>query len=113
MHELSIAIEIIETSVNVALQNKGKIIKEIEIDIGDVSGVDREALAMALESAKMNTIAENANIVINQVPAIAICNNCNKQINLTEYEFFCRFCYSVDINVISGKELKIKHIIIE
>jgi len=113
MHELSIALEIIETSINTALQNNGKIIKEIEIDVGDVSGVDREALALALESAKMNSIAENANIVINPIPAIAICNNCNKQIELTEYEFLCSFCYSMDINVISGKELKIKHIIIE
>jgi len=113
MHELSIAIEIIETSIKIATSNQASTIKEIEIDVGAISGVDYDALCVALDSAKLNSMAENANIKINKIFAKALCENCKKQFEIKEFEYFCPFCFSLNIDIITGKELKIKHIIIE
>ncbi|MFH0757271.1 MAG: hydrogenase maturation nickel metallochaperone HypA [Bacteroidota bacterium] len=67
MHEMSIALSIVDLADEQAnLAHAGKII-EIELDIGTMSGVEVEALNFALEIAAMDTLLEAAVVKINRI----------------------------------------------
>lgn len=46
MHELSIAQSIIEIAENIARENDSKAVKKIKVQIGEFSGVVKEALVL-------------------------------------------------------------------
>jgi hydrogenase nickel incorporation protein HypA/HybF len=67
MHEMSIALSIVDLADEQAnLAHAGKII-EIELDIGTMSGVEVEALNFALEIAAKDTLLEAAVVKINRI----------------------------------------------
>jgi len=81
MHELSIAMSIVEIAEENAKNANTTVINEIELDIGTQSGVVLEALEFAMQSAVQGTMLEKARVKINSIPARAICAQC-------QHEFF-------------------------
>jgi hydrogenase nickel incorporation protein HypA/HybF len=113
MHELSIAQNIVEIVAEYAKKNNAKRVTEIILDIGAVSGVIPDNLEFAWEISVKNTIAEGALIKINFIEAKAVCLECNKEFKLDDIFSMCEFCNSIKYDIIQGKELKVKSIIIE
>ena len=60
MHELSIAMNVIEIADEYAAKANATVVKEIEIEVGELSGVVLDALEFAMEVAVKNTILEQA-----------------------------------------------------
>jgi len=113
MHEFSIAVDIVDIATSTASEEAATMVKEIEIEIGQLSGVVMEALEFSLEAAVKGTILENArrNLII--VAGKARCTKC-----LTEYDtdtLFkpCPKCGTFAPDVIRGRELRVKSLIIE
>jgi hydrogenase nickel incorporation protein HypA/HybF len=113
MHELSIAQNIIEIVEENAKDLEGGMISEVELDIGTVSGVIPETLEFALDVAVKDTILEKAKFKINIIKAKAHCNECKKEFELEDIYTLCPHCGSLQFEIISGKELKVKSIKIE
>lgn len=113
MHEMSIALSIIDIANEEALRANAKRINEIEIEIGSISGVEISALEFSLELAVKNTLLENAQRKIISIPAKAECLECNSTFALTTFYEPCPSCESLTIKIIQGKELKIKSINID
>ena len=113
MHELSVAQNIIEIVTDFAKKNHAKRVMEVVLDIGAVSGVVPDNLEFAWEVSAKNTIAENALIKINYIEAKAVCLDCKKEFNLDDIYSICEYCLSTRYDIIQGKELKVKSIIIE
>ncbi|MGD8782376.1 MAG: hydrogenase maturation nickel metallochaperone HypA [Ignavibacteria bacterium] len=113
MHELSVALSILDIAKNTAEKAKAKKITEIELDIGLLAGIEFEALNSAFEIAIQGTIAENAAQKINKIPGTAKCNKCNSQFEISSYFFECPDCKSYDTEIIQGQELKVKTISVE
>ena len=113
MHEFSIALNIVDIASKTAKEaNAGKI-NEVEIEIGILSGVVMEALRFALESAVKDTIMENADIIINEIKAKALCNECNNEFEPDGYIAQCPACGSFNYDIIHGRELRVKSINID
>ena len=113
MHEFSIAVDIVDIAVTSARKEEAAEVKEIEIEIGQLSGVVMEALEFSLEAAVKGTILENArrNLII--IPGKARCAQC-----LTEYETdslfkTCPNCQACAPDIIQGRDLRVKSLIIE
>lgn len=113
MHELSIAESIIEIAEEQARKSFAISISEIEIDIGSFSGVVIEAMEFALEEAVKNTMLEKASIKINQIKAKVICCTCANEFFPEDVLSLCPQCNSSDYDILQGKELNVKSIIIE
>ena len=45
MHELSIAISIIDQVLNIASENTSEAVKNVEVEIGKISGIDIDSIA--------------------------------------------------------------------
>jgi hydrogenase nickel incorporation protein HypA/HybF len=108
MHELSIAMSIIEIAEENARNANTSVINEIELDIGSQSGVVLEALEFAMQSAIQGTMASNAKVKINSIPARAVCDKCQNEFYVDEIFAPCPECGNPFCEIIQGKELKVK-----
>ena len=113
MHELSIAQSIIEIAENIARENDSKAVKKIKVQIGEFSGVVKEALEFSFDIAKIGTIAENAELEIEIVKFKSICNFCGFVLEtMNDFNLFCPNC-SEPMSIISGREMRVEYIEIE
>jgi hydrogenase nickel incorporation protein HypA/HybF len=110
MHEFSIAMNIINIATAEAGKAKANEIREIEIEIGQASGVVREALEFALESAVKETVLEKAAIIIHEIRSIAECTSCKHRFQTDSPVSICPECGDITANLVSGRELKVKSI---
>ncbi|HJX71618.1 MAG TPA: hydrogenase maturation nickel metallochaperone HypA [Bacteroidales bacterium] len=113
MHEFSIALNIVEIAIETARANDAETVNEVEVDVGDISGVVYEALEFALQSAIKGTILENSHFRLNRIRARVICNECRHDFEPTDFLPVCTKCGSSDIRIVRGKELKVKSINID
>jgi len=113
MHEFSIAMSIIEIAETEARSANSEKILSMELNIGTMAGIEFYALDTAMEMAVKNTLLENADIKVNKIQAIARCSDCNNEFAINHITEECPKCGCLFNDVISGKELKIKSIVIE
>jgi len=92
MHELSIAMNIIEIAEENARNANATVISEIELEIGTQSGVVLDALEFVMESATKNTMLENAEIKINTVAARSKCSKCSSEFYIEDIFSPCPEC---------------------
>ena len=64
MHELSLALELVDRASEIAKRETAKKVLQINVRIGPESGVDTEAFKFAFPEAAKNTILENADLII-------------------------------------------------
>ena len=112
MHEMAIAEGILNIAFDYAKQNKASKISKITLKLGEMSGVELEALNMSFEVLIKNTIAEGAELIVNKVPIIGQCNKCGKDFHIEHYNFFCPECNGILI-LKSGRELQVESLDLE
>lgn len=108
MHELSIAINIVEIAREEAEKARAKSVSKLVLEIGKMSGVMPEALEMAMQEAIQTTLLQNTDIQYNYVDAIASCTDCCHEFLMEDMLAPCPVCNSNKTYLIKGKELYIK-----
>ena len=113
MHEMSVAGSIIEiVSAEIEKHREGHV-AEVRLEIGLLSGIEYGALDFALKVLAPGSPIESAIISVDKPGGKARCNKCGNEFMLEDFIGSCTKCNSFDINIISGKELRIKSITIE
>ena len=113
MHEMSIALSIFDVVTESAKKEQAEKVLEVELDVGNISGIEHTALEFALQIAQKYKMLENTKFVINRIPAIARCLGCNEEFVLKNAFDPCPRCTIMDTQLISGKELRIKSLLID
>lgn len=105
MHELSIAMSIVEMAQEEAERRDVKI-DAVHLELGPLSGVVAEALLFSYEMACSGTRLEGSQLVIKEVPIEVYCPSCKAQRILISMQWFCcPVCGTPTADVIHGKEL--------
>ncbi len=104
MHEATLAENILNIALEAAEQNHATKIFKVGLTLGEMAGVEVEALTLSFDVLKKNTPADGAELVINRIPIRATCNKCGKSFRLANYNFFCPECDGILI-LKSGREL--------
>ena len=110
MHEMSIVSNIVEIAEKEALKAGAETISELELEIGEVSGIEIDALNFAFESIKGKTMMKDAEVKINITRAKSVCEDCKFEFHPDAIYDLCPKCNSYKTNLIRGKELRIKSI---
>ena len=76
MHEFSIAVNIVDIVTETAEAQGAKQVNEIELEIGELSGVILEAMETAMESATQGTWLESSKIIIHTTKGRGQCRQC-------------------------------------
>ena len=82
MHELSIAMSIVDLAAAQAANHEALVIEEIELDIGCLSGVEMDSFDFAWRQAIKRTILENATRKVNRIEGKAHCLECGCFFNI-------------------------------
>jgi hydrogenase nickel incorporation protein HypA/HybF len=72
-----------------------------------------ETFKFCMEAITKDTVAEGAEIVIENIPLLVVCEDCNEESELAEPLFVCPKCESTRLKVISGRDLFIESIEVE
>jgi hydrogenase nickel insertion protein HypA len=108
MHELSIALSLLEVSIKNCKDNGFSRIESIKVHIGKASGIMPEALLFAFDAEKAGTIAGEAILDIEEIPVSGHCNLCSKDFTTDEkFVFACPHCDGTFFTINSGRELNI------
>src|SRR5215510_7584416 len=89
MHELSIAMSIIEGAAEEAARHGAVKVDAVHLKLGLLSGVAKDALLFSYELACEGTALEGSRLVIEEVPTTAYCPNCEVERALTAIQRMC------------------------
>lgn len=111
MHEASIAMSILGIAEDSCKKAGYTKISEIEVKIGAASGVMAEALKMAFDIAKLETMAEEATLTVIEIPLGGSCRGCGQKFQTDEpFILACPHCGGGDFVMETGRELDISQI---
>ncbi len=110
MHEMSIAMNIVEIVTETVKNNHAEKVNSIDLDIGDLSGILIDSLTFCFDAASKGTPVEGAVLNINEIDGTGKCLDCNQEFPVKVFLTTCPFCNSLSTNIIQGKELSIKSI---
>jgi hydrogenase nickel incorporation protein HypA/HybF len=108
MHEMSIALNIVEIAEKEAKKAAVDEFAAIELEIGTLAGIEYSALEFVWESAVKDSVLEKAKKSITKIQAIACCRQCNTEYNIEFVHDPCPKCESFEKEIIRGKELRVK-----
>lgn len=106
MHELSIALSLIEQIEHVAAQHPGAV-RSAQIRIGVLSGVDCEALRFAWEIARAGTPFASTTLEIESVPLRVRCPVCGSTHVAEMHSILCPRCVTPEQEILEGRELQL------
>jgi hydrogenase nickel incorporation protein HypA/HybF len=108
MHEVSIALNLIEIAVDQCIKSGYSRIESINLKIGRASGIMSDALTFAFEAIKGDSIAAAAILNIEEVPVGGHCDSCNSLFTAEEeYVLSCPACGGTEFKITTGRELDI------
>jgi len=113
MHEMSLAVNIVDLAVDAALREGGSRVSEVEIEIGNMAGVMLDSLDFCLEAASRTTIVEGADFKFIPVSAFAECPSCQNRFETDSFFPSCPNCGTKGVPVTGGQDLRINSLVIE
>ncbi len=107
MHELSIALSILDLVAEEAERLDGRV-AAVHLRLGPLSGVVREALVSAYDLAREGTPFAEAELVVEVVPIVLYCPVCTVEVTPPSIqELRCPACGTLTPEVIQGRELEV------
>lgn len=108
MHELSIALSILEVVEEESERRGGVQVDAIHLRLGAISGVAKEALVSAFELAREGTRFEKSRLVIEDVPVVIFCSKCEQERPVHSIQdFSCVECDTPASEIRRGRELEL------
>lgn len=108
MHELSIAMSMVEMAAEEATRRGGVQVHAIHLKLGQLSGVVKDALLFSYTVACEGTSLEGSHLVIEEVPVVVYCQTCEAETALASLQrFCCASCGALASEIRQGKELEV------
>ncbi len=113
MHEMSIAMNIVEIAESFAKDKKASKVLSVTLDLGDLSGVMADAVLFCYDACAKGRIVEGSRLVINRIRAKAFCGDCDEEFCPENPFFVCPICEGLGVKLIAGEELQVREMEIE
>ena len=105
MHEMSICQSLMDQVERIAKEQGASRVDSIVLSIGPLSGVEPVLLNRAYEVARLQTVAENAELEIVTGPILVECRSCGSKGEAEVNRLLCTSCGSWQVSLIQGDEL--------
>ena len=107
MHEVGIMMNTLEAAEKAARASGATRIHELRLRIGRMTGVVPEALESAFEVVRQGTLAAEARLCIESVPASCWCGHCQQEFVSEDLLSECPRCHELSGELRRGRELEI------
>jgi hydrogenase nickel incorporation protein HypA/HybF len=113
MHELSIAMSIVEMAQEEAEQRHVQV-SAVHLRLGALCGVVKESLLFSYDMACADTCLQGSRLVIEEIPVAVFCPQCQERRALPSIQLFrCPQCGAATPDVVQGKELEVTALEVE
>ncbi|TSA25823.1 MAG: hydrogenase maturation nickel metallochaperone HypA [Bacteroidetes bacterium] len=113
MHELSIALNILDIVQEECRRAESSSVAEVVIRVGTLSGVDTEALTTCLHVASRDTLMQDARIRIDRQQGRGWCSGCFTEFEMEDILTLCPGCLQPASELRAGQEMQIDSILVE
>lgn len=110
MHEMSLAESVVQIAEDTARSHGAGRISLVLLEIGRLAGVELDALRFCFDAASRSSLAEGAELVIEQPDGRAWCMPCGETVVLSSLADPCPRCGSYQLQVTGGTELKVREV---
>jgi hydrogenase nickel incorporation protein HypA/HybF len=107
VHELSLMQEVCRQSLAAAAAEGAVSIVTIRLRVGELAGVELEALRFAFPLVMQDTIGAHAQLQIESEPAICHCEPCGKTFHAKQGLGDCPSCGTLSHRLLSGQALRL------
>jgi hydrogenase nickel incorporation protein HypA/HybF len=107
MHEVGIMQNTLDIALEYAQHQGATKIHQMTLRVGALSGVEPDALTFAFDVVMQGTMAEQAKLHIEYLPAICYCSVCQQEFQPPDWIYECPNCHQFSTKLHQGKELEL------
>ncbi|MCB1857371.1 MAG: hydrogenase maturation nickel metallochaperone HypA [Gammaproteobacteria bacterium] len=113
MHEISLCEGILLVLEEQAASQGFQRVTKVWLEIGDLAGVELEALRFGFEVVTRNSLADGAVLEILGVQGEAWCMQCSARVVVKQRFDRCPRCGGFQLQVVGGEQMRIKELEVE
>ncbi len=113
MHEFAIASSVLDAVRTEAQLRPGMRVSKIGVRIGELAGLDPDALSFCFEALTKETDLETVVLEIERKPRRQRCSRCANEFVVVNYETSCPECGEVLTVFLGGDELELAYLELE
>jgi len=110
MHELSLAQALVEEVERIQAREDAEAVLAVTVDIGALSGVDRDSFAFVFPLAAEGTALAGASLTIEETPAEVTCDECGKRSHPELTSVRCVECGSRRVRITDGRDFLLRSV---
>ena len=110
MHELGLTDALLRTVRDIVRKEELTHVEKITLEIGELSGVVPRYMEDCWVAVTDGTEFQETALVIEPVPGIASCMDCDEEFRIDVNAMRCPFCGSRSLTPVSGREMLLKEI---
>ncbi|MEW6513410.1 MAG: hydrogenase maturation nickel metallochaperone HypA [Pseudomonadota bacterium] len=107
MHEMSLVEGVRELIEDAAAHEGFSSVKQVRVEIGQLSGVEREAFEFCFDIVMKDGITEGARLEVLATPGRGRCPDCGRETALAVVYDPCEHCGAAPVAVIGGTEMRV------
>ncbi len=108
MHETAIVTGLMRILEQKADANGVERILRVTVKVGRLRAVEPRQLQACFEMFAEGTVADGAELAIEEVPVRARCKGCGTEFEVPRFRFECPGCGGGEVDVIAGQELYVE-----
>ncbi|MBM4206935.1 MAG: hydrogenase maturation nickel metallochaperone HypA [Gammaproteobacteria bacterium] len=112
MHEISVLENLREIIEAQAQEQHFSNVARVTLAIGKLSCVDPEALRFGFAAVMKDTVAERAELIIMEIPALGFCGQCKGQTTMELLYDPCAYCGAPLTEIVQGRDLRIVDLLV-
>jgi hydrogenase nickel incorporation protein HypA/HybF len=113
MHELAVCQGLMQQVEQVAQREQATKVCSITLLIGPLSGVEAALLRNAFPLTAAGTVAEDAELIIEQTPVRVLCTQCGAETSARVNKLVCGECGDFRTQVIQGEEMLLQSLVLD
>jgi hydrogenase nickel incorporation protein HypA/HybF len=111
VHEASLMSNLLAIVERAAADEGGGPVRVVHMKIGELAGVNPDAMRFAFDCMSPGTVAEGGTLEIERVPLAIRCKGCGATAHPDDLVFVCASCGFSDIEILSGREMQVDYIL--
>ena len=113
MHEMSLADGVLRLIEDSAKANRFSRVKTVWLEIGELAGVEAEAMRFCFDSVMKGTLADGARLEIIATEGRGQCFSCGKTVPIQLRYDPCPLCGGYPVEPTGGLEMRVKELEVE
>ncbi|MCF8179698.1 MAG: hydrogenase maturation nickel metallochaperone HypA [Sulfuritalea sp.] len=110
MHEMALAEGVLQLVEDAARQQEFSKVTAVWLEIGQLSGVEVDAMKFCFDAVTRDSIADGARLEIISLPGTGWCMACSLTVPMTEVFGECPKCGGYQMQVTGGTERRVKEL---